>query len=265
MNEQDKLPEWIDRYNNNRLSGWELEKFLELMKKNPELRREVKLDAELNDILADSEIIELRKKIVKYKIPKETNPRLMPLLFLAASVTILITLAIFAFLWIQKDSRSMMKTEYESDTYNTSRYRPRQLTDSEQLLLDQAAFDSISKFKDEKIKQDEKTLLSENYIPYPQYESMVDEVMRANGFKLITPSLSDTFRKGDIITFKWLALPSLSLSVTITDNKGQILFNSKPLGENRFLFNTSKLSGGLYYVKFINNEEIVYFSKFTLK
>ena len=97
MIEQEKLPEMIDRFNNKDLHGKELKEFIELMKQDPELRLEVKLDKDLNEILSDSDILELREKVLKCKIPKESNYMRLPILFLAASVTFLIGLAIFVF------------------------------------------------------------------------------------------------------------------------------------------------------------------------
>jgi hypothetical protein len=266
MNEHEKLPEWIDRFNNKDLHGKELKEFLELVKQNPELRREVKLDKELNEILADKEIIELRKKIIKYKIPKESNHNWLPIFFLAASITIFIGLAIFVYLWLRQDDDIIMKTDYTYNPSDTSIYRKKEITGEEQVALDRATFDSLaSRKKQGVIKTKDEILLTDNYQPYPPYESMVGEVSRAINFKLIKPSASDTFRKRSVIPFSWETGSFLSITIIITDNKGQSLFVSQPINGKKFLYNTSKLTEGLYYVKFIYNDEIVYFGKFTLQ
>jgi len=261
----EKLPEWIDRFNNKDLHGKELKEFLELMKHNPELRLEVKLDEELNKILAETEIIELRKKIIKYKIPKESRNISLPIFFLAATITILIGLAIFVYLWIRQDDDTIMKTDYTYYSSDTSMVRKKPLTDEEQIALDKVTFDSITiRQKQGDNETNDKILLTDNYKPYPPYESMVGEVSRAINFKLLKPLATDTFRKGSIVTFSWETASFLSVTITITDNKGQSLFVSQPINGKRYLFNTSKLPEGLYYVKFIYNDEIVYFDKFTL-
>jgi hypothetical protein len=266
MIEQEKLPEWIDRFNNNDLKGRELREFIELMKQNPELRREVKLDKDLNDILADTDILELREKVGKCKIPKESNHMRLPIFFLAASITILIGLAIFAFLWMKHDDETMMKTAFPFFYPSDSSAFKDKIPDDEQMALDIAAFDSILILQKQKeSKTDNKLLLSNNYTPYPPYESMVGEVSRAISFRLIKPAATGTFATGNLITFAWETTSILSVIITITDNKGKSLFVSNPINGKKFLYNTSKLAKGLYYVKFISNDEIVYFGKFTLQ
>ena len=266
MNEHEKLPEWIDRFNNKDLHGKELREFLELMKQNPELRREVKLDEELNEALADTDVIELRKKIVKYRIPKEGNHSWLPVFFLAASITILIGLAIFVYIWMKQADESIMKTNYTYYPSDTSLINKKQLTNEERMTNGRVESDSVTSHKKPgDIKTDDKLLLADNYKPYPPYESMVGEVSRAVNFKLIKPYDSNTFRKGSLITFSWETASFVVVTITITDNKGQSLFVSQPIDDKKFLFNTSKLPEGLYYIKFIYNDEIVYFGKFTLQ
>ena len=174
MIEKEKLPEWIDRFNKKDLHGNELKEFLELMKQDPELRIEVKLDKELNEALADTDIIELRKKVGKCKIPKESNHMRLPILFLAASITILIGLAIFIYIWMRQADHTFMNTDYSHDPYDTSVFKKRQFTDEEQIALDREAFDSMTSHKEKgNIKAGDKILLTDNYKPYPPYESMV--------------------------------------------------------------------------------------------
>jgi len=266
MIEQEKLPEWIDRFNNNDLKGKELKEFLELMKQNPELRREVKLDKDLNEALADTDILELREKVEKCKIPNESNHMSFPIFFLAASITILIGLAIFAFLWIRQDDDSMMNTAFPFFSPSDSSVFTDNLPDDKQMALDIAAYDSMtSRQKKSESKAGNNILIAENYKPYPPYESMVGEVSRAISFKLIKPVASDTFRKGSVITFSWETASVLSVTITITDNKGKSIFVSQPINGKKFLFETEKQTEGLYYVKIISNDEIVYFGKFTLQ
>jgi hypothetical protein len=266
MNENEKLAEWIDRFNNKDLHGKELKEFLELMKQDPELRREVKLDKELNEILADTDIIELRKKILKYKIPKENKHPGLHIFLLAASVTILIGLAIFVYLWKRQADETIIKTEYTYYPSDTLNFKKNQHSNEKQVAPVRKTIDSLtSRKKQEDITTNDKTFLADNYRPYPPYESMVGEVSRAINFKLIRPSISDQFRKGSVITFIWETTSFISLTITITDNKGQSCFVSKPIEEKKFLYNTSKLTEGLYYVKFISSDEIVCFAKFTLQ
>jgi hypothetical protein len=159
-----------------------------------------------------------------------------------------------------------MNTDYSHYPYDTSPFKKRQFTDEEQIALDREAFDSMTSNKEKgDIKAGDKILLTDNYKPFPPYESMVGEVSRAINFKLIKPSAPANFVLGSVITFSWETELFLSVTITITDNKGQSFFVSRPINGKKFLFNTSKLTEGLYYVKFISNDEIVYFGKFTLQ
>jgi hypothetical protein len=265
MNNHEKIPEWIDRFNHKDLHGSELKEFLELMKQEPELRREVKLDKELNELLADDDLLELRKKLIRFKLPKENHPMRLPIFILAASIVILIGLTIFAYTWIIREDDPVRTTDSFYYSGDSAIFRNEYLFDKEQIAYNSKSFDSIRNHQklEEMIKNNE-ILLSENYQPYPAYESMVGEVNRAVNFKLLKPSLSDTLTRGDLLTFKWDTIASSHLTITISDNKGNPRFISQPLTEKEFHFNTSKLSKGLYYVKFINKNEIVYFSKFIL-
>jgi hypothetical protein len=266
MIEQEKLPEWIDRFNNNDLKGKELKEFLELMKQNPELRREVNLDKDLNEALADTDILELREKVLKCKIPRETNHMRLPILFLAASSTILIGLAVFAFLWMKQEDDTMIKTAFPFFYPPDSSAIKNNLPEDEQMALDIAAYDSLKSIQKQSGNQSgSKILLTDNYKTYPPYESMVGEVSRAISFKLIKPGASGTFRKGSVIAFIWETASVLSVTITITDNKGKSIFVSDTINGKKFLFDTVKLTDGLYYVKIISNDEIVYFGKFTLQ
>jgi hypothetical protein len=265
MNENEKISEWIDRFNNHDLHGKELNEFLEMMKLNPELRREVKLDKELNEILADTDIIELRKKILKHKIPKESPHPGLHIFLLAASVTILIGLAILVYLWKRQGENEIRKTDYTHNPYDTSIILKDQLSGEEKLAHEIMTSDSTkSQKKKGNTKSNDKSLMADNYKPYPPYESMVGEVSRTTSFKLIKPSGNDTFRRGSVIAFNWETASSHSTTITITDNKGESCYVSRPIDGKKFLFDTSKLTGGLYYIKFICSDEIVCFAKFTL-
>ena len=63
MSDREKLPEWIDRFNNGELSGKELTSFLEMVQRDPRLSEEIRLDKELDSILKDEDLLEVRAKI----------------------------------------------------------------------------------------------------------------------------------------------------------------------------------------------------------
>jgi hypothetical protein len=265
MIEKEKLPEWIDRYNNNKLHGKDLEEFVELMKNNEELKLDVKLDKDLNEIIAESDVVELRRKIIKNKIPKESNGHGLSFFLFAASVTIVVGMAILAFILLRKTNDEIMNAESKFILADTVKITKKQLTPDEQIALDKATIDSIISRKNRgEIKTDEEKLLADNYMIFPPYEGLIGETSRAGYFKLLKPKIAGDLIKGSVVTFSWETILMNTFTITITNNKGQQVFVSPAITGKNFHFNTSELSGGLYYYKFIHNDEIIYFGKFTL-
>jgi hypothetical protein len=261
MIENDKIAEWIDRYNRNDLRGKELEEFMELLKQDPELRKEVKLDKELNDLFREKDEIDLRRKLMKHRIPNRENGINYPLILLAASVIILITLTIFFYFMIRiEDEPALREREYTYYPADTSLFRERGQGES-------LHGDVILPTDDQKIVEKlERELLSmrEDFEIYPPYESLVAEVYRSEEFRLITPRSPAVFEKGEIIDFTWKPAAN-QVNVIILNNRGKEIHRSEQVITGKLSFKTEKLSPGLYYVKFIGREEIVFFSKFTLK
>ena len=166
MIDKDKLPEFIDRYNNNQLQGKELEEFVELMKQNPELREEVKLDQDLNTILADYEIIELRRKIIKNRIPPETKSPDLSFFLFAATAAILIGLAFFAYFWLRNTNNEIMSSQFKFNLDDTIRSAKKDLTFEEQIALDRAAVDTLISLKKREISKREMLKFKFHYFLY---------------------------------------------------------------------------------------------------
>jgi hypothetical protein len=125
MIENEKLPEWIDRYNANDLKGEELEEFLLLLERDPELRKEVRLDKELNKLLSETDILELREKIIKAKPKDDGRNTLISLWLLAASVVILIGLTFYSyFQWSgTKAKLDLFENEFSLNDTSLHHYR----------------------------------------------------------------------------------------------------------------------------------------------
>jgi hypothetical protein len=263
MNEYEKLPEWIVRFNNNELRGRELEDFLEMIKYDPDVRQEVKLDQELNEILSDTEILELRKKIAKNKYPKERDPRIMPLIFLAASMTILLTLGTLAFIHLRKEQKEILIAIEKTDPENL--YKNFVFPDSAEIAKDRQALDSATLSMAREMSAADRILMTENFRNYPPFELLIGESMRSVGFKLVKPVSSDKFKRGDTVIFRWETDSQDPITITITDNRGNTFFSSRPLYDKDLFYPTTSLKEGLYYVKFIRNDEIIYFDKLLLK
>jgi hypothetical protein len=265
MRNPDKLPEWIDRYNRNDLHGKELEEFLEMMKEDPELRKEVRLDKELNEMFREKEILELRKKLIRYRIPKRDDRINLSLILMAAAVIILICLTIFAYFQLRIDVEPERKSEYTyypSDTmlFNDTMKKEEDLVKEGKPDLRNSA----PAIKNKNSQQYKNNSVAENYKPYLPYESLIGAISRAAGFRLVAPSPAASFQKGTTVTFQWES-GFRKITVVVSDNKGNPVLRSNPIAGGKFSCNTSELTPGLFYVRFICNNEMVHLTKFSLK
>src|ERR1039457_2840799 len=98
MNNIDQIHEWIDRFNNNELDGKELQEFQELLKYDPVLRSEVRLDKELNDMLQQEDLLALRKTIMKVRNDRGNRGPGKKIILLAASILILLIISVLLYL-----------------------------------------------------------------------------------------------------------------------------------------------------------------------
>ena len=143
MIDKKKLPEFIERYNNKQLHGKDLEEFLEMLKNDPGLRLEVKLDKDLNEILAEPDVIEFRRKLIKNRIPEEKDGPGLSLYLFAASVALIISLAVLAFIWIRKSGHASLKTEYQFNLPDTNNIFKNQMENDDQAFNENTKTDKI--------------------------------------------------------------------------------------------------------------------------
>jgi len=267
MNEPEKLPEWIDRYNRNELHGKELEEFLAMLDQHPQLRKEVQLDKDLNEILRDKEIIELRKKIAKIKERSEDRGTRLILYMLAACAIILLGLTVYYFFQWNEARIRMMTPIHEFSLTDTSFKLKGKEIKPNQMEIDMATIDSAlarERRGDSSIRKRVRAMLAANYNPYPPFESLVGEITRAGYFRLIHPQAGKSFTPGNKIIFSWESESSMTLTLEITDNKGQVQYHTGELTTKSLTIESLKLTPGLYYFKFLEKDEIVYFGKFTI-
>lgn len=264
MSDKEKLAEWIDRFTNNELEGEELQKFLEMLQSDPELREEVKLDHDLNDMLLDDDILEFRKKLMM-RMKKDGFEGFDPRqLLLAATLLLLIGIAFLLYY-------SGLKSELKSGKRNTSLVIPDSIVKHHLSILQNA--DSILKRKMEpdtinnpgktRVNPKRQLALASNFTPYPAFESLAGTAMRSWDFKLVAPKKL-RIPKGDALLFQWETKKEMVISLMIMDNKGNLVYE-RISGINKILeIRENTLIPGLYYFKFLENKEIIYFGKFEI-
>ena len=267
MNEQEKLPEWIYRFARNELHGKELEEFLALLNKDPQLRNELHLEKDLNEILAEKEIISLRKKIAKIKKSKEDRGTWLVIYLLAACAVVLLGLTVYyIYSWNELRKKIMVPVHEFSLTDTSFKHKMEEIKPN-QMEIDKATIDSAlarERRGDSSIRKRVRAMLATNYNPYPPFESLVGEITRSGFFKLLYPKTGESFKIGNEIAFSWDSDLSHNLTLEITNNKGLTVYRSAELTSKTLKVGSSKLIPGLYYFKFLENDEMVYFGKFSI-
>ena len=268
MTDHEKLPEWIDRYNRNELHGKELEEFLSMLDQNPQLKNEVQLDKDLNEILSEKEIISLRKKISKIKERKESGNSQLVVYLLAACAVILLGLTIYSFFQWNEARKKVMEPIREFSLTDTSYKLQHEVIQPNQIEIDKATIDSVmarDRRGDSSIRKRVRAMFATNYTPYPPFESLTGEIFRTGFFSLLLPKYGDSIRTGKNITFSWETNAFGAVNLEIINNNGLRIYQSGDLNVKKLTIESLKLPPGLYYFKFLEKDDIIYFGKFYIR
>jgi hypothetical protein len=255
-----KLPELIDRFNNGELSAEELTGFQELLKANPRLRNEVMLDKELNEILADSDLLEFRKTIlsVQKKRMQRKGPGLQSYL-LAASLLLFIGIEIFLFM---NNPRQNMLNRSVAVTNNQPAIKgviPENNTVTEQINL-KAPNERMGK-----ISQKAKQAIAASFKTNPSLENIIGATRNAGAFKMEFPKMGARLSENKVIVFRWSMDKQAKNILRILDNSGSEVYTSELIEEKSYTLSPGILKTGLYYYKIMEKDEIVFFGKFYVE
>ena len=268
MTDAEKLPEWIDRYNRNELHGKELKQFLAMVKKNPQLKKEVQLDKEINEILSENEIISLRKKIAKVKEREDDRKTRLMIYLLAACAVVFLGMTIYYFIQFNEARKKLIEPIQLYSLTDTSYMLKKEELKPNQIEIDKATIDSALAREsrgDSSIRKQVRAMFATNYTPYPPFESLTGEIFRSGFFNLLLPTSTDSFSQGKNITFSWDTDSPKAITLEIADNYGFPMYQSGELNVKTLTIKSLKLTPGLYYFKFIENDDIVYFGKFYIR
>jgi hypothetical protein len=258
MSDREKLPELIDRFNSGELKGDELNAFLEVMKGSPRIREEVRLDKELNEILADKDILELRQKILSVgKTHKQKKGPDFHYLLLAASLLFLIGLEILLLL----TNRNHIHPAQVSEIQKTKPVTREEAGKSAKTLITRG-----NETSDKKITEKKNDLrLAANFRTNPSYENMIGATRSGGSFRLELPVTGQIYSENSIITFLWNKGSTEMLELIIMDNTGVSVAKIKVSKENKYSFPVGTFRTGLYYFKIMQEDELLYFGKFLVK
>jgi hypothetical protein len=260
MSDREKLPELIDRYNSGNLTEEELSAFLEMLKNNSRLREEVRLDKELNEILADEDIIELRKKLLAVK--KNTGQRKgadLKFFLLAASILLLIGLGVLLF--INNKHHHPHGNIPLTHKYQPEHYRLPKINKVEKTGIAKDITTREIKKPDRRMGM----MLAAGFRKNPAFENMLGATRHAGYFRMDAPALGYRFGEKAVIRFEWLQDGQTGINLKIMDNTGTIVHESALLVKNKYSLPPGTLKAGLYYFEVLENDEILFFGKFFIK
>jgi hypothetical protein len=258
MEDQMKMSEWIDSYTNGELKGMELTAFANRMKKSPLLRAEVRLDAEIDEVLSDAHAMEFMTKVQAARNRAGRGGRGLFLMMLAASVVVLIGLAGYLL--------TLRGTFPGYSSVNGLTESARCLYPSGHGSIRGKRAEMISAItpvgRRERIRAEQ---LMARYQPLPEYELLAGGSIRSGSLALILSPDRKAFPQGSEIVIKWKPLvPPTPLLIEVTDNRGRTVLVSPPLHGESFTMDSGVLPRGLYYYRILSGDEMIVMGRFTL-
>jgi hypothetical protein len=265
MRNKEKLHEWIDRYNNSDLSGEELVIFLEMMNRDYRVREEVLLDYELNSVLKETDILDLRKKIQKicseYPVRKNLNPRII---LMAATLVILFSIE-YAIFYLTRQTNRANKPEFGYFQNSPWQKEIDQLKSG--FIYSKDVYATLQKDIPAAFVIGEKGNafdLFASFQPNTALENLIGTI-RSGNFLMLKPQKVATFTRASILIFSWKTLNPEATSLIVENNRGIVVYESDSNFNPSVSLNAAFLNLGLFYYKIIQNEEVVYFGKFTIE
>ena len=245
--ERQKINEWIDRFNEGSLKGEDLNTFIQMLHDDPELRKEVAIDREINRMLEQRELLEFREAVLK--AGKRPSPGRWRWLLLAAMVVVLLSAGGY-FLFRTLPTRDVPAKDQLAE-------RPVK-TPGEGTVKELPAKPSKQAEKSQDATPHrKKVLLAEAFTPCPSLEHLVGETTRAEGIILLGPLPEITVRRGDTVQFSWRMSGKDSLKILFYDNQEQQILIAVPDAPDSYSFPTGSYHRGLYYWKFLKDDQLV--------
>lgn len=226
MSERAKYPEWIDRFNSGEMTSGEKEHFLELIRNNEKLRLEVELDRQINEMLQDDDLTDLRKKMDQIQKSSSKIPRTY--LLLAASLILLFSIGLFLMVESIRGVREKPFARSMREIY-----------------------------------QHEAWAKSAKFSPNKKYEILLDMFTRSYDFEMILPKEA-VFTVDQNIIFEWKTTSQKKVIIIIMNNAGEEISFMRASG-NHALFPAENFQSGLFYYKIMQGNTLVILGKLIIK
>ena len=260
MKDHEITCDWIDRYNENELNDTEKALFQKRLLVNPLLRSEVNIDASLNRLLNDGDLLDLMNKVNAAAQKSRVGSPLVNFMMIAASLLFLAMIGGLFYLFRANTGTpavSLMPQQLRlqrnpGSSSGTSAGEPCSL---------------FSEHKGTMIPgmNVHRMLMAENYKPMAELELLAGTVTRSHHVRLTSPQSGISVPKGCEILFSWQYSGRIvPLSIFIMNNRGKQISEKMVLNDNSYCLKTSVLAEGLYYWKIMVQENMVLMGKFTI-
>lgn len=249
MKETEITSDWIDRYNDGELSESERIIFEDRMKTSPLLRSEVHVDAALNRLLNDSELLDVLHKINVARGKKRNKGSELSRLVAAACI---ICLAIFGGTFL-----------LNRDAGQPGIFAERSISPAPVCNIQRdTCMDTTGTIN---IAARRSIALATNYIPLPEFEPIVGYATRTTLLRVTSPQPKATIPSGGALVFNWESMRTpLVVELEILDNRGVKVFAVHIADGSSYSFATSGLPDGLYYWKILANDDLAMMGKFLI-
>lgn len=105
-------------------------------------------------------------------------------------------------------------------------------------------------------------LYADVFKPLSYLEGAIDNQLRSETLKILSPKINAEFKEPAVILFDWEPYQNASLSLVIKDNKGKTVFESVVIAPFTYM---RTLHAGLYYWQLNTEDETIYTGKFILR
>jgi hypothetical protein len=261
MSNREKIPEWIDRFNRGDLTPELSGVLIGMTRNNPRLAEEIKLDKELNVILAQKDIIDLRKKIIEvHALPKKTERSHLQLLLWAAILLLLTGIGIF--LLLMRGMKSISTRSIEVNTYHKVQPGVVGVKNGTRIIEGKGSMDTLNAKSGTHSKQKADNLLC--YEKNPSLEYLIGTTRHKEFLTMVFPANDSHVRSNEAIRFEWIH-GSTGIELSILDNTGVTVIQSGKIDTRTYSIQPNRLKKGLFYFKVLENDEILYFGKFIVE
>lgn len=239
-----------------------------MMKSDRRIREEVLLDKELNTVLKETDILELRKKIRKISSEKAAgwNPGTR-ILMMAASLLILLS-AEFAIYYLTNTQKKIEKPglankQELSGNKGLNNREPALQAAKKFITILQKGVPGVS--DNDPLATTTTYDLLASYQPDKALENLIGTTNRSGSFRMLKPAISSVFSRKSTILFSWKTEIPLETSLVVENNTGLVVYESDSNYNQSVYLKASFLNLGLYYYKIMRKDEVIYFGKFTIQ